>query len=245
VTLLVGIWCTDGAIIAADQAFTFGGPSQVPTIAHRGQKIEIINDQVIIAGTGSAGLAQRFTDTIGKAWRNNKLSTTDAMDVARQMATFAISDFRGTGAPMNFGALVAFPKKKDAYLVEFTTGDLQPEMKSANTWYVSMGSGQSLADPYLGFIRHVLWKDGPPDVRQGLFAASWVMQQSLLVAPGYIGPPIDIAVLQNNKAKILSKDEVEEHLERVAAANEHFRQFFDKEEAPPVPTAPLPGKSPA
>jgi hypothetical protein len=39
------------------------------------------------------------------------------------------------------------------------TYDFQPEIKRGKLFFVSMGSGQPLADPFLAFVKRVLWKD--------------------------------------------------------------------------------------
>lgn len=54
-----------------------------------------------------------------------------------------------------FGALLAFPCNHIPHLCEFEVGTLQPELKTNKLWYVSMGSGQTIADPFLALMREV------------------------------------------------------------------------------------------
>ena len=65
-------------------------------------------------------------------------------------------------------------------------------------------------------MRTVFWSSGPPNVEDGKFAAVWVVQHVLRAAPGFVGPPIDVAVLKkdggNLRATFLDDDELQEHL---------------------------------
>ena len=54
-----------------------------------------------------------------------------------------------------YGALVAVPFGRCGELIEFPF-DLQPELKTDENWYVSMGAGQAVADPLLGLDRSFL-----------------------------------------------------------------------------------------
>lgn len=239
-TLIVGIRCTDGVVVAADQAVTFGVARGHHTISHRACKIRVLEGQVIVAGTGQIGMGQRFAENVETFWKSGKGKSASHLDIVRQVTALAVQDFAGTNAAQGaFGALMAFPKNHTAHLCEFAVADLQPEMKDAKTWFVAMGSGQVIADPYLALFKNIYWGEGPPTVRRGLFAAAWVMRHSIKVAPGLVAEPIDIAVLQGSKARMLDGDELQVHLESVDAAVAHFRTFDPEtpptEEAPSIP----------
>jgi hypothetical protein len=72
-----------------------------------------------------------------------------------------------------FGALVALPLNDQPELFEFDPNQFHPERRGdaddggrdRTSRIVSMGSGQSIADPFLGFVRLVFWKDDKPKVR--------------------------------------------------------------------------------
>ena len=154
-TLVVGILCKDGVVIGADSAITFALSSRQPTIEQPySKKITVILDQVIIAGTGAVGLGQRFAKTTEKLWKAGKLKGRGPVELGRKLASEAIKDFNSTQAPSNsYGALVALPAKHRPQLIEFSITEFQPEVKNEANWYASMGAGQSVADPLLGFVR--------------------------------------------------------------------------------------------
>jgi 20S proteasome alpha/beta subunit len=241
VTLLVGIHCTDGVVVAADSASTFGNPGAF-TITHPVQKIAIIEKKVIVACTGHTGLAQRFEAVVetlysGPDWKGS------AIDKGKTMAARGIQDFAQTGIrPGQFGAIVAFMHQNKPQLCEYQVADFQPDLKGEQCWYVSMGSGQSLADPYLALMRMAFWREGPPTLQSGIFTAAWVMHHAIEAAPGFVRAPIDIAVLEDGKARLLDPDELQEHHTHVQESMEHFRTFekimLGTVDSPPLPAPP-------
>lgn len=65
-TILVGLYCKDAVIIGTDSAATFSDANSSRTIEQGTKKIDIIGERVIIAGTGSVGLGQRFKQVVKK-----------------------------------------------------------------------------------------------------------------------------------------------------------------------------------
>jgi len=234
-TILVGVLAKDGAVIGSDSATTFCGPDGVRTIEQISRKIEIVNERVIVAGTGQVGLNQRFVAVVKKnstqSGFNRNLS---ALEVGKLLSSEGIKDFASTSAPMGqFGALVAFPIGEKPSLCEFALRDFQPELKTDKIWYVSAGSGQGMADPFLGFIRKVFWKSGPPSCSEAVFAVLWTLLHAIELNTGGINGPPDIAVLQYDKrnelkAHLLETEEMEEHKANVKGAEEHLSAYAEK-----------------
>ncbi len=230
-TLIVGIRCSDGVVIGSDSAMTFGVGRAHTIVQPFRQKIEIINDRVILAGTGSIGLSQRFADTIRESWSSNALENLAAVDVGRRLARAAIIDLQQTGAtPGAYGALVALPCAAGAELIEFASDDFQPEVKADDNWYVSIGAGQPVADPLLGLFRKVFWGDQPPDIRDGVLAATMVLKLACEMAPAGVSAPIHLATLQRDstdgyRARRLSREELSEHENNVDDAIRYFGAY--------------------
>ena len=230
-TLIVGIRCSDGVVISSDSAMTFGVGRAHTIVQPFRQKIEIIDDRVILAGTGSIGLGQRFADAIRESWASNALEDLAAVDVGRSLARAAIIDLQQTGATTGaYGALVALPCATGAELIEFASDDLQPEVKADDNWYVSIGSGQPVADPLLGLFRRVFWGDQPPDIRDGLLAATMVLKLACEMAPAGVSAPIHLAMLQHNsagdyRARRLSREELSEHENNADDAIRYFGTY--------------------
>lgn len=236
-------------VIGADSSATLGQAPNLPTIEQKTNKIQVIGDRVIVAGTGQAGLGQRFNAVVQSAWdhKDNPFSK-QPLEVGKFLARHAIEDFRSTCVPQGqFGALVAFPTGKQSYLCEFALTDFQPELKTGGSvWYVSMGSGQPITDPFLGFMRRVFWKDDLPSVQDGIFAVTWALQHAIEINPGGINEPMKIAVLGPDKkgklfAKLLDEDELSEHKNSVEEAILHLRNYAHPssvDETPALPEKP-------
>ena len=154
-TLIVGILCSDGVVIGTDSAATFGPNERTPTISQFLQdKISIIDDRVIVAGTGAIGLGQRFTAITKQCWEDKALRNMTAIKIGERLSHETIKNFDQTGInplrppshggnPENYGALVAIPCKQKPTLIEFPVNGFQPEVKTDILWYASMGSGQT------------------------------------------------------------------------------------------------------
>jgi hypothetical protein len=254
VTIIVGVRSTDGAVIGADSTATSSaGPQRLIQILSD-DKINIIGDKVIVACTGAVGLSQRFRDVVKAAWDPpKKLFQKSCAECAREISRATLQDFEHTAVPrlpppqggLQFGALMAAPMDGAAQLIEFGTLDFQPEIKKDRLHFVSMGSGQLLADPFLAFISRVLWEGKPPDVQIGAFGVYWVLSHTIQYAPGGVGKPIKIAVLKKQKgewvARSVEGDELQEPEQHVAEVEKliaaYPKQSIEaaKGSAPPEP----------
>jgi len=230
-TVEVGILCKGGVVIAADSAATFGSPN-LKIMEQPTRKISIVANKVIVAGTGAVGLCQRLHAIIENLFANPGFDVVSPLEKGKLIARAAIQDFASTHAPFQgqFAALVAFAHEGVPCLIEFCIPDFQPELKRPDEiWYVSVGSGELIADPMLAWMREVFWTDGPPVLQSGIFAASWVMDHVVKINAGGVNGPIDIAVLEFKdgefRARMLTPDELDEHKGNVQAAREHMRRF--------------------
>lgn len=228
-TVLVGIKCKDGIIIGSDSSATFSA-GQISTIEQATKKIEILHGKIIIAGTGQIGLGQRFCDLVDRGFSDRKFVGKNGIQMASEITHLAVSNFSHTGASKGgYGALAAFSAGNDIHLCEFGITDLQPELKTAGIWYASMGSGQLIADPFLGLMRRVFWDDGMPSLQDGIFIATWTLQHAIDVNAGGVNGPIQLAILtKDGNARMLSEDELTEHLENVSGVVAHLRAYKDK-----------------
>ena len=249
-TLIVGIVCPDGVVIGTDSAVTFAdGPR--PTIAQDlRRKIDIVQDRVIVAGTGELGLGQRFVDIVKQHWRDKQFQQKRAVEIGRILAASARKDFAGTNAtPGSYGALVGIPCGNSHSLIEFAISDFQPELKTSDTWYVSMGIAQQIADPLLGFMRRTFWGDTPPSRQDAVFATTMVLELGCEMAPTGVAKPIQMATLTPRKkgssymARRLSDEELLEHVENVKSVIQYFGDYREhlrgngspSKQLPPVP----------
>ena len=173
-TVLIGVRCSDGVVIGADSAAT-SATGNIHLLKLGYDKIVIVGGRVIVAGTGQIGLGQRFAEQV-KLAHDQKLFQSKPVEVAKQLSAMGRNDFSQTGATMgSYGALVAAPADGVGQLIEFATADFQPELKNGKIHFVSMGSGQMLAEPFMSFVDRTFWKSKAPDVKTALFGVHWAL----------------------------------------------------------------------
>lgn len=234
-TSIVALRCSDGVVVGSDSAVTLGGGGgQLNTIEqHTGQKVRLIGEDIILTGTGSLGLMQRFYAAVSRKHAAGKLNEVPSgIEFAKKLCDIGLRDFQSTHlTEINFSAYVAFMSNGEPHLCELDGGDhFQPEMKEPlDLWYVSGGVGQQITDPFLALLREVFWPDGPPNLRGGIFTALWALKHACEINAGGVGYPLHIATLDSRtgKARILSEEELAEHENMVQAASTHLGAFRD------------------
>ena len=152
-TVLVGVRCADGVVIGCDSIAT-SSMGQFPLIhIPFDGKIRIFGDQVIVACTGAIGYAQRLHEHIETAIKGNVFANFGVRECTTNIAKRFLTELAGSLAPsspqggIGFGSLIAAHLKDGPFLAEFGSSDFQPELKTEKLFFVSMGSGQVLADP--------------------------------------------------------------------------------------------------
>lgn len=250
-TVLVGVRCKNGIVLGADGIATSAN-GHMPTIRlHYPAKMIEVGSRVLVATTGSVGLAQRFNSIVKKAY-DDKSFQKSGNECSKALARSTCQDFDQSGTPRTvsngygFAALVAAEFSDDIHLVEFGVTDFQPEFKKPPLHFVSMGSGQSLADPFLAFVNRVLWKNAPPDVSQGLLGVYWVLQHTCEFAHAGVGEPITVGVIRKDagrwSAALLEQDELGQLAQHVGAIESRISEdphqvFVDAPSSDP-PVAP-------
>ncbi|MCG8435699.1 MAG: hypothetical protein MJA83_16875 [Gammaproteobacteria bacterium] len=233
-TVLIGLYCSNGVVIGSDSAAT-SAAGQMPLIKQATTKVEAINDKILVATTGAVGLSQRFKHHIRDEWSGGGFRSS-VHQMSTSLTGRAMRDFQSSlslamsGGNLGFGALMAAPVGDEHQLIEFSVSDLQPEIKGHQIPFVSMGSGQVLAEPFLGFIRRVFWSDEPPSLHDGVFATLWCLRHTFDLVPGGVGPPAQIAVLERGKrgqwqVRLLDDDDLQEHQQHCDAAERHIGKY--------------------
>ena len=258
-TLIIGILCLDGITVGADSAATLGTTTGLRTVTQPMAKLGIVRGQAIMGLSGPVGTAQLFQDRVDGVY--NDLRNKSAEEAGRRLRKAFLQDQEislrvaslaqsvvGPAAQNDVlcQTLVAAAPGKPPYLIQF---DYQcaPEVATDDLPFVAVGSGQSIADPLLAFLRHVFWQDSLPSLNEGNFAAVWTLQHAIRAAPGgTLAGPISIANLQVSKgqpsARFLSEGETKEHYEAVGAAEDRLREFRSEQRPglsePKPPAAP-------
>ena len=237
--------------MGADGAATLGTPLGSPTVVQPTTKLHILQDRVIMGVSGQMGLGQLYCDSVENLWINKQLGMNASLpEVQRKLSDAVSNDVEAArskaiaSVPL-LGNQVAFNSINTNSLIALPVGGLtgSPELiqldwqgvseaASDDLPCVSIGSGQSLADPFLAFLRHIFWPDRPLKVSDGAFAVVWTLAHTIEVNPGGVSDPIQLVVLERAKgrelaARQLSENEIEEHRGMMREAEAHLRLFRD------------------
>jgi hypothetical protein len=211
-------------------------------------KLDIIANKIILGVSGSVGIAQFFKAGIEKLWNDKSLSGKDITE-AKNMLAAALREnlhveFKAVdnapAASQNYfsqgvftNTLIALPVDKKPVLIEFDPKG-SPEEKNEKLPTVAIGSAQQIVDPFLAFLRRIFWKDQLPNLAEGKLAAYWSLDFAIKSAPGGIGPPIKLSILEkindNWQARELSEKELNEQAEAADGIEDYIRDFKPSKE---------------
>lgn len=239
-TLIIGIKCSNGIVLGADSAATLGNTAGVRTVVLPVAKLTLVPDRAIIGVSGPVGISQFYADRITQ--ERNSLRDLRDQEVASRLRLAFLKDAELTlkvaalardvvGSAAQSGimceTLVAVASNSLS-LIRFDYQCL-PEIATDDLPFVAIGSGQTIADPFLAFLKRVFWQDSLPTLNEGNFAAVWALQQAIQTTPGGVGKPIRIANLQmkgrQSTVRELSSAELKEHFEAIDSAEERLRSF--------------------
>lgn len=230
-TAVVGILCKDGVVVGSDSSATFTNVVQ-PTIEQKVKKIDIVENKVIVAGSGQIGLGQRFVGIVKDAYAKKLFSQHNQLEVGRTLSEATIKNFISTNCPQaQYGALLAYASGSQCFLCEFAVKDFQPEWKNESMLFVSIGSGQRITDPFLGLMRRVFWKNSLPSVADATFIAVWTLQHAIDLNTGGINAPIQLSVLRKSgdqgrfEAHLLTDEELQEHMNNVDYIENYLSKY--------------------
>jgi ATP-dependent protease HslVU (ClpYQ) peptidase subunit len=242
-TLIIGIKCKDGVLMASDGAATLGSMG-IPTARQPSDKLAILQDKIIVGVSGFVGLGQRFTNEIDKLSQDTNFQQKNAIDamvaISEKLREHINTEVRAAVSMMQLigvqnaqqdalsATLVAIPIQNESELFQYTQQG-SPERATEELPFVSIGIGQQLADPFLGFIRRIFWPNGCPTINEASFAAYWTLKHSISLSPGGIADPLQMTALIKNGDNWVTKEyspqEINDHEPFVGAAEDSLRRF--------------------
>lgn len=256
-TLILGIKCSDGIVLGADGAATFGSLGQ-STIRQPVRKLTVLAGCVVAGVSGPIGMSQRICGEIENLWiaqafKGKKpfqamttISETIRPHIVSELQIAATA--RQVLGPVAVNSaltatVVALPISKSLSLFQFDQQG-SPEEATNDLPFVAVGSGQPIADPFLAFLRRVFWPNRAPKLSEGEFAAVWCLEHAIQTHPGGVADPKQIVILEKSgsdfAARELGDPELQEHLEAIAAAERRLATFMEEpkveiSEPPPEP----------
>jgi ATP-dependent protease HslVU (ClpYQ) peptidase subunit len=261
-TLIVGVKCSDGIVLGADSAATFGTQlGQQNTIRQEtATKLHISSNKIVIAVSGPVSLSQSYGDEMdvylaskgskvhwknvadakkdisGMFWKHAKEAWQKAEVVAR------VAGVQAAINECNHASAAAFAIGDESHLIQFSA-HCNAEEVTQDLPFAALGSGQPSADPFLAFIRRIFWPSGLPSLIDGQIATVWTLDEVIKTNPGGVGGAVKVAVLKkdeknNWRCELLTDEEIDEHRQLVADIERRMREAASSDAAEPIPPPP-------
>lgn len=244
-TLLVGIVCDRGAVIAADRQASHGVFGNL-TVGHQVSKINAIGGTTLLASSGPVGLSQQFASVIqgdlaqfkncnyaGMATLLQK-KIREIIDPALQTAGHAARVIgQAAQSDVLCSSLLATEFKDGLQLIEISAQGgfecLTPQLP-----YVCQGSGKQNADPFLAFIWSVYFNTSRPNISEAVLAAYWTVKVAIDLKSSGVGFAPDVSVLEKASgaagyvARQLGPNDLRETNDFIAEAETALRSIRDR-----------------
>ncbi len=244
-TLLVGIVCDSGAVIAADRQASHGVFGNV-TVGHQVSKINTIGGNTLFASSGPVGLGQQFASIVQgelPQFKNRNYAglatllqkkVREILDPALQTAGHATRVI-GQAAQNDVlcSSLLATEFKDGLQLIEISAQGgfecLTPQLP-----YVCQGSGKQNADPFLAFIWSVYFSSSRPNISEAVLAAYWTVKVAIDLKSSGVGFAPDVSVLEKATggpgyiARQLGPNDLKETNDFIAEAESALRSIRDR-----------------
>jgi len=246
-TLIIGIKCKDGIVMGSDGAATLRTMGQ-STIIQPTKKLEIISNSIVLGVSGPVGIGQIFKGVIKKLWENDKFhgkkESYEAMEfLSESLWEHMEPEFQKASIAKNIIGnialdsaicltLIAIPISKKLRLFQFNQ-QCSPEEATNNLPFVSIGSGQKIADPFLAFLRKIFWPNEElPYLEDGILTVLWTLEHAIRTHPGGVSNPKQIITIkkENNKYKIheFQEKELEDQLEGIYEIEKYLSEYPSK-----------------
>lgn len=260
-TLIIGVKCSDGIVIGADDAVTIGA-LDAPTARQKIHKLTLWGGDLLMGVSGALGVAQQLEDAIQERWitaskpdvefaqrtYKNVLALLreavwSVVEVELQHAAVAKPALGSKSeASAVTHSMFAFATPKGPHLVTFNQQATPEEAREMP--FISIGKGSRYADPFLGFLREVVWKETKPPVKEGVVAVYWSLVHVSRTSTGGVGNPGQIMVMEQEagtwKGREVSSDDLMEQQQFVDSLEEEIRALPKRlldpkgvEESPP------------
>lgn len=223
-TLIVGIRSTESVVLAADSAATMVSGAGRPTARQRTKKLSTVAEEAVLGLSGYDGMAQEMAlaleGCLTNAQRDDWSESDFRWNIRTALATTiqrTVNVQQGLGVSGRFDPYatqhsmlaVRFRSTLRLYMLEpeCSLTELVDDLPCG-----SVGSGQPIADPFLAFIRRVLWKEKVPNPAQAEMAAYWTIQHAIHTNTGGVAGPIQLMVVSLDGAgavRIVERGEAE------------------------------------
>lgn len=247
--------------MAADGAATLGSSIHATAQQRYIKKLTIHGGKVVIGTAGPVGMGQAVRAELEEPFRTNKF-TGQVERVAGQVRGLmwpivqrevrAVADVRAASPDAAarvdpfLQTLIAFPLGDDTCLVQFNEA-CAFTIANDELPFVCLGSGQSIADHFLAFVRRVLWCDDSPTLALGITSAIWTMRHVIETNAFGIQDPTQVVTLTRGHGELVAREltspELSEHDASVDSIEATVGKWGAQFSLSPIIPAPVPPPS--
>lgn len=237
-TIVVGILCDGGAVLAADKLATAGNIGQPIT------KIQPLGDKAVAAFSGNVEVGRVIAQNVSRLLGPYPEST-DFFEFLKKLRTDILREFDedrtryGASGPLGLRlwkqmlctCLLAAPFKDGPRLLQF---DIEGVFRVVTDEppFLCSGSGAANADPFISYLRTVFWPEGRPPLREGILAGYWTVKLAIELHTPQVGIDADAAVVEKQPkgwcVRTVPKPELAENDEFIEGARQALRDFRDR-----------------
>ncbi len=262
-SLIVGIRCSDSVILAASGPARLPSSDGWPLARQRERRLRVVAGQAVLGVSGHDGLAQEMALSLesrlgafagqepAEEAARARVRESLAAPVQRTVAIHrTLQGLPGLGHTTDgfalCHALVALPLSDSLRLYVMDPDCSVTEITEELSW-ATVGKGRAETEPFLAFLRKVVWQGEPPTAAKGELAAYWALRHAIETSPALLSEPVQVIVMElaaDGSIKISERDESEiAALQRRVEANEQaIRESLQAERsegrAPPRGSAP-------
>lgn len=256
-SLIIGIYCTDGLVLGADDAAHFGSYAQ-PTIRAAYKKIRIVDGISAISVASTVGVLQQYEDVLAtmhngeafpakrpveamNALRDGFLASTNAQYQVAAMIQHELGKEAWSSCASE--VLVA-TRVAEAYRLYHFDKCLAPQEVTEDLPFVAIGTGRNTADPFIAHLRRIYYRDKCPNLALGIMTAVWTLKHAGETGAPSVGVGRQIVTLFK-KADVygiqeLSAEQLQEHYEFIDRAEESMRSVARTIQEPADSDLPIP-----
>lgn len=245
-TLIIGLRCSDGIVMAADSMSTESAHNGMPITKHITNKI-VIQHQLLWGASGSVGVKQIVKEAIEDNYTKIGLTNSNQSavklrdELVKLIAPIATNQYKlvydatlgdRSKLPLTNFVFVRYTNKNKFAIINIEC-NMAGEVVEAE--HISTGSGSKTGQALLGRLRNKKW-----DLQVGEVVAYRTMNDAIHVEPSGIGPPITMArytidAKQNPKIESIEGDDLDRIRDAAEAWTKAEREALTNLTATPVP----------
>jgi hypothetical protein len=229
-TIAIGLYCTDGLVIATDSAITVATHDGATTEMKAPKIFHLMND-VIFAYSGNSIMAERIRRRLASflpEWVEESATADDLGDricteFEKMFSKYVVDPMKGVDCTIMLGMI--FKGKPELLLF---SGGFKPQFYSKDYFYAAHGSGKQFADPFMSFIQNTC-DIKTLMVEHARLLSYWIIDHVIEANTGGVRGPVQLQYFLKRSGETehshLAIDGTEEYEDKIQEINGRISQI--------------------